>query len=145
MREIKFRGKSTKTELHTAQWRFGSFRAPSNEACKPLIYVHFSHPTHDGNGYWYEVEADTVGQFTGLKDAKGKEIYEGDILLYRLPENMIALNNSGKSVVFYGHGMFLVSHGKIEFSVNQVLGVHGDDAVVIGNIYDNPELLEVEA
>lgn len=143
MREIKFRAKSTETKLHTVRWRFGSLLIPPNEACNPLIYERFSRPTHDGNGYWYEVEADTVGQFTGLKDAKGKEIYEGDILLYRLPENMIALNNSDKSVVFYRHGMFLVSHGKIEFSVNQVLGVHGDDAVVIGNIHDNPELLRL--
>ena len=127
MREIKFRGRDEHGE-----WHYGDLLS------WPIIR------SFNGWNYEYkEVAADTVGQFTGLKDAKGKEIYEGDILLYRLPENMIALNNSDKSVVFYGHGMFLESHGKIEFSVNQVLGVHGDDAVVIGNVYNNPEMLEV--
>ena len=127
MRKYKFRGRDGD------DWYYGSLFVNSvgqTAICAP-------------KSWWMKpVKAETVGQFTGLKDAKGKEIYEGDILLYRLPENMIALNNSDKSVVFYGHGMFLVSHGKIEFSVNQVLGVHGDDAVVIGNIFDNPELLE---
>ena len=133
MREIKFRGMNL-----CGNWVYGDLR--HNQMCMP-----------DGKLQEYisvcgePIHPKSVGQFTGLKDAKGKEIYEGDILLYRLPENMIALNNSDKSVVFYGHGMFLVSHGKIEFSVNQVLGVHGDDAVVIGNVYDNPELLEAHA
>jgi uncharacterized phage protein (TIGR01671 family) len=129
MREIKFRGRD-----EHGRWHFGDLLS------WPIIR------SFNGWNYEYkEVAAETIGQFTGLKDAKGKEIYEGDILLYRLPENMIALNNSDKSVVFYGHGMFLVSHGKIEFSVNQILGVHGDDAVVIGNVHDNPEMLEAHA
>lgn len=133
MREIKFRGMN-----FCGNWVYGDLR--HDRMCMP-----------DGKLQEYisvcgePVSPKSFGQYTGMKDAKGKEIYEGDILLYRLPENMIALNNSDKSVVFYGHGMFLVSHGKIEFSVNKVLGVHGDDAVVIGNVHDNPELLEVEA
>ena len=128
MREIKFRGRGAP---RGKQWFYGELDTHTSGVCildKDALHA---------------VVPATVGQFSGLKDAKGKEIYEGDILLYRLPENMIALNNSDKSIVFYGHGMFLVSHGKIEFSVNQVLGVHGDDAVVIGNVYNNPEMLEV--
>ena len=129
MRDIKFRGKYD----FGKRWLYGDLRHIGNIVC-----IYSGTEANVGS----TVDPATVGQFTGLKDAKGKEIYEGDILLYRLPENMIALNNSDKSVVFYGHGMFLVSHGKIEFSVNQVLGVHDDDAVVIGNVHDNPELLE---
>lgn len=130
MREIKFRGKNENV------WHYGFF---SLTEAGPVIY------DIEVCCVPYVVYPDTVGQFTGLLDSNGKEIYEGDILLYRLPENMIALNSSDKSVVFYGHGMFLVSHGKIEFSVNQVLGVHGDGAVVIGNVHDNPELLRRES
>lgn len=130
MREIKFRGK------HLNKWLYGSLHV--NESGQPAIATPSAF-------HFRCVDPDTVGQFTGLLDSNDKEIYEGDILLYRLPENMIALNSSDKSVVFYGHGMFLVSHGKIEFSVNQVLGVHGDGAVVIGNIHDNPSLLEEAA
>lgn len=136
MREIKFRGQTYDTPPH---WVFGDlYHYTTGEPA-----INYPHP----HKKWLEsepVRPATVGQFTGLLDANDKEIYEGDILLYRLPENMIALKNSDKSVVFYGHGMFLVSHGKIEFSVNQVLGVHGDGAVVIGNVHDSPELLEAD-
>lgn len=131
MREIKFRGIN-----NDGNWCFGDLIQSNNDH---NVWIHAPKINHT-----YKVAPATVGQFTGLCDCEGKEIYEGDILLYRLPENMIALNNSDKSVVFYGHGMFLVSHGKIEFSVNQVLGVHGDDAVVIGNVYENPEMLEAK-
>ena len=131
MREIKFRGKSS-------SWHYGDL---IHDSCNGHELIFIDNNTERTR---HSVDKTTVGQFTGLKDAKDKEIYEGDILLYRLPESMIALNNTDKSVVFYGHGMFLVSHGKIEFSVNQVLGVHGDGAVVIGNVHDNPSLLEVE-
>lgn len=143
MRDIKFRGKSTETKLHTAQWRFGSLLTPPNEACKPLIYQRFSRPMHDGNGYWYEVEAETVGQFTGLKDHKGREIYEGDIV----------------KVVSYGEESFHVVKYMIDldypaFDLEPALD--GDfnslgyclididtKITVIGNIYDNPELLRL--
>lgn len=138
MREYKFRAKGIRENKD--KWFVGSLFVEDGMG---ITYIVSGVNTHYETNYLQvEVDSQTVGQFTGLKDAKGKEIYEGDILLYRLPENMIALNNSDKSVVFYGHGMFLVSHGKIEFSVNQVLGVHGDDAVVIGNVHDNPELLK---
>jgi len=61
-------------------------------------------------------------QYTGLKDINGKEIYEGDIL------------KSGwgySGVVEYDSFMFMKSEGRIS-----------DDVEIIGNIYENPELLE---
>ena len=77
---------------------------------------------------------ETVGQCTGLTDKNGKKIFEGDICKHRS-------NYSGNiviSVVTYtdGHFLALVCENS-GFELSEKLEV-------IGNIYDNPELLEVE-
>lgn len=72
-------------------------------------------------------------QFTGLKDKKGVEIYEGDIL--KLP----TFNNQGwfkKAVVTFEDGSF-------QCDCNLVSKYNVEHIEVIGNIYENPELLEV--
>lgn len=145
MREIKFRAKSTETKLHTVRWRFGSLLTPPNEACKPLIYERFSRPMHDGNGYWYEVEADTVGQFTGLKDHKGREIYEGDIV------KVVDDGEESFHVVEYmsneDYPAFDLVPGLNVDSNGLAYCEHYTDydvkMYVIGNIHDNPELLRL--
>lgn len=144
MRDIKFRGKSTETKLHTAKWRFGSLLMPSNEACKPVIFQRFPKPTRDGNGYWYEVEAETVGQFTGLKDHKDREIYEDDI---------VKVINDGeesfhvvKYMVEEDYPAFdldpVLNDGECN-SLSYSLNALDTKIIVIGNIYDNPELLRL--
>lgn len=134
MREIKFRAKSTETKLHTAQWRFGSLLMPSNEACKPAIFQRFPKPMRDGNGYWYEVEADTVGQYTGKKDVNKKEIFEGDVVFFlddRAHERI--------GVIKWHEKMYcwIIDCGE---AGRDMLAYYACE--IRGNVHDNPELIK---
>jgi uncharacterized phage protein (TIGR01671 family) len=76
-----------------------------------------------------------VMQYTGLKDKNGKEIYEGDITKEEF--------NSGikNCEVVFESGGFFIKNEKAEILDN--LHWHSNGLVVIGNIHENPELLEV--
>ena len=86
---------------------------------------------------WHKVDPATVGTYTGMKDKNGKRIFEGDILLL----------DDIKGFVNYGTGCFCVRMLKpdylyrgnpaIDIVLNEYPGLE-----VIGNIHDNPELLE---
>lgn len=134
MREIKFRGRDGD------DWYYGSLFV--NECGHTVISAPKS--------FWMKpVNADTVGQYTGLKDCKGREIYEGDVVEFNDSWHDINGNYCEKMQ----RGYIKYDYG--EFSIVTLCGeaflrllstcVQSDTLIVIGNVYDNPELLEVEA
>lgn len=120
LRRIDFRGKS----IETNEWLHGDLIHSSDmKRCAILVNDKSSHDECDVNPY-------TIGQFTGLYDAHGKEIYEGDILDF----------NGLKIEVRFVRGVFaLLCNGDLD---NELCGDCRTDmfAKVIGNIHDNPEL-----
>ena len=133
MRIIKFRGK----DIETGEWLYGHFF--QRMGCYPAIV---EPRPRDGKVMYYEiaVEDTTVGQFTGLYDKNGKEIYEGDIL---------RLGNSPSGVCEVKWNESLAAFCIQFFFENKVgtrpLGgwvICGRKVEVIGNIFDNPELLK---
>lgn len=125
MREIKFRGRDRELFL----WRYGDLDTKSSPDLVSII-----------DDCDYSVDPDTVGQFTGLKDADGREIYEGDVIR--------VCGSNG--IVVYSEGAFIVRFEKSPSLLSHCVG--GDFSNpervsacrVIGNVYDNPGLLEVE-
>lgn len=128
MRKIVFRGKRN----DNGAWVYGDLltnqKTPEILAYKGL----------------YSVISDTIGQFTGLYDKYGKEIYEGDILsvLGCFTAKEMLTNFHVEYVEKKGaFGMLLEVGGFV--SVASLFKIRGleTDVVITGNIYDNPELL----
>ena len=142
MREILFRGKRIDSEL----WVEGSlvnnifFRAGTN---RPVPYI--INPDEyeeyccmeDIGELAVEVIEDTVGQFTGLVDRNGKRIFEGDIVKYAEGYHHWSGEYNKATVVEFVGGSFYPFCGcGGEYSMST------DYAIVIGNIYDNSDLMK---
>lgn len=125
-REINFRGKNPKD----GKWYYGSLVLDYDK--KPMILVAGYCDGFGFSGSMY-VTPETVGQFTGLKDKNGKDIYEEDILSF---PNM---DNPTPEAIIYKEGSFQTYDGYSLTSLNQVDTLA---RIIIGNIHDNPELLK---
>ena len=117
-REIKFRGK-----WNSEEWAYGD------------LHLNCKHPhIHSSRGDMFYISLETIGQFTGLTDKNGKEIYEGDIVEFiycpkSLNQKVIAVVGVNK------FNLWCALEGS-EYHIENTL--HGE---IIGNIHDNPELL----
>lgn len=79
----------------------------------------------------------TIEQYTGLKDKNGKEIYEGDIV-----ENTYEDVGKVRYEVEWDCGRFIMTSKKPHNLVQIGMGIYPNSSKVIGNIHENPELLE---
>lgn len=131
-REIKFRGKGY------SEWFYGYVQEYHEKFCKRICVCPVSIRTWK-DALMYEVKEETIGQFTGLHDKNGKEIYEGDIL------RVICRGNEFACLVGWNYeiGAWCISIGDTYVGVKPLGGWLCDGQFeVIGNIHDNPELLE---
>ena len=125
VRSIKFRGKDI---IHN-EWIYGGLAEDKNENVVIL-------PKNN----WQKggcVDKDTIGQFTGLYDKNGREIYEGDIVLHK------TYHGEKPCVVRFECGAFIVGYHKGS-SIKRTPMLINKSCVLIGNIHDNPELIKEE-
>lgn len=158
--EIKFRGKRSDKK----GWDYGYYIKhlgiqPSPMDTAPLDSEYKHYLMMDGTADWRmerntvhcEVIPETVGQFTGIKDKNGKEIYEGDIVkchkfTQELGENLGVYEGEKEFIAkisfsIYGGTQVELVNGNFMFVWEFEEGWHEESLEVIGNIYDNPELL----
>ncbi len=114
MREIKFRGKAIGQQIKGV-WIYG-YLADGCTIRDPEVEKE------------YVVDPATIGQFTGLLDKDGKEIYEGDLVNTRYNHIPLHIEWCAKTAGFRESGL----HPDPDKTI----------LAVLGNIHDNPELLE---
>jgi uncharacterized phage protein (TIGR01671 family) len=118
MREILFRGK----RIDNGEWVEGYYMKQDDKA----LIVN----TSKGSlGFGVQVDPETVGQYVGFKDNDDMWIFEGDILEVRVPSNVRSLTYRQRFVItdIRSFQTYLIFMGRVK---------------IIGNIHDNPELLE---
>ena len=113
-RDIEFRG------MYSNKWLYG-YLVKSVDDNKYYITV--------STDQFYQVKEETIGQYTGLKDKNGKKIFEGDIIKSGNYKTYVQWDN--------GYCGFLPL-------CDFIAGVDVETCKIIGNIYENKELLEEE-
>lgn len=131
-REILFRGK----RKDNGEWVYGNF---VRGCVDDFAYiVEFGNKELCRN--YVEVIPETVGQYTGLTDKNGKKIFEGDIV------HCVSKFDNAYMVVIFECGQFRMVLAEKYYEYKTGLGYYDINCFtkeVIGNVYDNPELLEV--
>ena len=128
-RQIKFRGKS----LNNGEWFYGNLFIGD-------VYGR-THISTTKRGC-LNIDPDTVGQFTGLLDKNGKEIYEGDILLV----DEFWDGETGNVKIHNEVGIKDGCFGYIGENTGDLIPFYDSKITerIVGNIHDNPELLKGE-
>lgn len=134
MKELKFRAWNTARNCWTSRVELdGGWGKP--------MFLHGEIENDSG----YQTDNTIIEQYTGLKDKNGKEIYEGDIvkLTGKVAKNKSTIYKVVWDSFLTGYDLISLERGKADVGyLNEVQMEERYD--VIGNIHDNPELLEEE-
>ena len=139
MREIKFRGK----RLDNGEWVYGDY----HHRAGGVHCIIDMQPDFQGKVVYVviQVDAETIGQFTGLRDKNDKEIYEGDIVKWILTMPEVGVNGGYEEYETEEIGEIQWDAGALQLGDYCAAGFayeSEDYADIIGNIHDNPELLK---
>ena len=166
MREILFRGKRT----DNGEWVYGNYCYAELIAKSGYEDLIIEQPA---DGETRRVIPETVGQYTGLTDKNGRKIFEGDILKQKTTKKFAKYNNfewecygivkfgeydwrpdmqGYRSMGWYVKPLRNISINPPDYRIGNInAGLNQDDILnryypyeVIGNIHDNPELVEVQ-
>jgi uncharacterized phage protein (TIGR01671 family) len=134
MREIKFRA----FDIIGKKWVYGDLvhnHKVTQTGVTPRVMV---------GGY--EVDPETVGQFTGLHDKNGKEIYEGDIVeMMRTPEKRrkcVSVRHIVKAVSVISWTFKSLTKEVLSYCMDGFTDWHSFKFEVVGNIHDNPDMVQ---
>ena len=126
-REILYRG----ARMEDGKFVYGSlaFVKENNKSENelPHIVISYGPDTFD----WFEVETETVGQYTGIDDREGEKIFEGDIFKIGAENNIYTVR--------FDYGCFLAYEDDVQVGILAELSTMFIKK--IGNIHDNKELL----
>lgn len=138
MREIKFCGKRIDKNQFVYGYYFKTPLTIENFGAGHLGDFIERHCISTDMGVVYAVIRETVGQFTGLVDKNGKEIYKGHIVLCNRHIN----DAFDKTTFLIGVDEYFRYQGVSKLG-NEISVEEFEYAEIIGYIHDNPELLEV--
>lgn len=154
MREIKFRAWDKNDKVMREVYGI-QFPKRSNHGVRKNTVIEMHCSDYEGqkaiifSDFTDSIERVELMQYTGLKDKNGKEIYEGDVL--EIGNNIANISNVG--FVEYNDGTFEVTEmdGKVSWNLYDCIFYPGEDsttgkstepAEIIGNIYENPDLVK---
>ena len=130
--EILFRGQTRRknewAKMPSSNWVYGGIFVPEDNLNFAIIIAQQENAVEK-----HSVYGDTVGQYTGLTDKNGTKIFEGDIIIYGFKPCVVKWDNINACFSLY------------ENVKTQISGFNADTMKlleIIGNIYDNPELLK---
>ena len=135
MREILFGGK----RVDNGEWVYGYYEFYNGEH-----YINVQTDRFNSGGYpireFIKVIPETVGEYTGLTDKKGKRIFEGDIVVLNVKGNNTICTVSWAETV----AQFQLWQINTIPKTSTALNLGNYDCEIIGNIHDTPELLKSE-